>query len=174
MELNREQIIKALECCGAYNHGKTCKECPYRQIDLGDDEICSNRMSLDALALIKELTLELEAMRTAANSYKMHNEKLTEENERLRGERDARAILNAELIERKNELQKANEELGQYCQELEKELNGCADIIVNTVRKMQNRFAVHLGAYGINDKVKISEVFGLLGTIEKEMLEGEE
>ncbi len=33
----------------------------------------------NALSLIKELTVELEAMRTAANSYKMHNEKLVEE-----------------------------------------------------------------------------------------------
>jgi regulator of replication initiation timing len=45
----------------------------------------------DALSLInsqeqriEKLAVELEAMRCAANSYKMHNKELTEENERLR------------------------------------------------------------------------------------------
>ena len=36
-----------------------------------------------ALALIKELIVELDAMCGSANSYKLHNEKLAEENERL-------------------------------------------------------------------------------------------
>ena len=84
MELNREQIKKALECCGEYNHGQPCKECPYMYDELADNEICSNRMAQDALSLIKELTVELEAMRGAANSYKMHNEELTEEDENWR------------------------------------------------------------------------------------------
>lgn len=73
--MNSEQIIKALECCALGD----CYPCPYGNIGAG----CRDKMSEDALALIKELTLELVAMRTAANSYKTHNEKLTEENERL-------------------------------------------------------------------------------------------
>ena len=60
--MNREQIIKALECCGAYTHGTTCNSCPYMHIELTDNEICSNRMSLDALSLIKELTEENERL----------------------------------------------------------------------------------------------------------------
>ena len=104
MELNREQIIKALEECGAKT---TCNDCPL----VGDFDLrmpCQRKLCLEAHSLIKELTqsneqlsesydhlektkdellsersrlcIELEAMRTAANSYKMHNEKLTEEN----------------------------------------------------------------------------------------------
>ena len=79
MELNREQIIKALECCRHSDSSEEyCADCPYYTV-----KYCAAKISEDALSLIKELTVELEAMRGAANSYKMHNEKLTEENERL-------------------------------------------------------------------------------------------
>ncbi len=93
MELNTEQIKKALEHC---IKDDTCEQCPYSPFTCHIQE--------NALALIKQLTednvyglsakspaekcerlsVELEAMRTAANSYKMHNKKLTEENERLK------------------------------------------------------------------------------------------
>ena len=42
----------------------------------------SNKLH-DAEERVKELTIELDAMRGAANSYKMHNERLTEDNETL-------------------------------------------------------------------------------------------
>ena len=58
MELNREQIIKALECCNKTN----CKECPYTPSGKVDifDITCSINMARDTLALIKELTEENE------------------------------------------------------------------------------------------------------------------
>ena len=40
----------------------------------------------DAEEKIKKLDVDLKAMRGAANSYKLHNKKLTEENERLRAD----------------------------------------------------------------------------------------
>ena len=73
--LNAEQVKKALKCCGEYTHGTTCNNCPYMHIELADNEICSNRMSQDALALItsqeqriKELTEENERMKKALNT----------------------------------------------------------------------------------------------------------
>ena len=78
MELDREQIIKALECCTS--ESEFCTGCPFLEVGA-----CKQSSLLKlALSLIKELTVDLEAMRGAANSYKMHNDKLTEENERLR------------------------------------------------------------------------------------------
>ena len=65
MELNREQIIKALECCGA-NDDCVGYKCPY----YANCQFCITRISKDALSLIKELT---------------------EENERLRGEKEHNA-----------------------------------------------------------------------------------
>lgn len=84
MKLNREQIVKALECCikvGGYRMGEHCRaNCPLF------DTRCALLLPQNALSLINELTVELDAMRCAANSYKMHYEKLTEENERLRAD----------------------------------------------------------------------------------------
>lgn len=49
MEINRDQIIKALECC--VNH--MCNECPLR-----DGRCANGEMGRLALAIIKELTEE--------------------------------------------------------------------------------------------------------------------
>ena len=105
MELKRDDIIKALECLLSTDYyGK--EFCERKVCSYSKCENCLDDALRDALSLIKELTdeltecytnkaklteenaylkhIELEAMRSAANSYKMHNEKLTEENERLR------------------------------------------------------------------------------------------
>lgn len=46
---------------------------------------CDER-DAERLKQVAELTIELDAMRSAANSYKMDNQRLTEENERLTSE----------------------------------------------------------------------------------------
>ena len=101
MQLDKEKIIKALECCTCLGENENCPNCKYNT-----EYLKGSSLLIDALAHIKELTeelvkcytdkaklteenaylkhIELEAMRGAANSYKIHNEKLTEENERLR------------------------------------------------------------------------------------------
>ena len=55
MELNREQIIKALECCTSCSCGV---DCPYY-----DSTLCQYHIMRDALSLIKELTEENERLR---------------------------------------------------------------------------------------------------------------
>ena len=65
MELNREQIIKALEC---WTSEYGCTGCPLSEQGCFDCGQIPIEISKSILALIKELT---------------------EENERLRGERDA-------------------------------------------------------------------------------------
>ena len=50
MELNRDDIIKALECCSLGD----CFPCPYSKWKAG----CRDEMCGDALSLIKELTEE--------------------------------------------------------------------------------------------------------------------
>ena len=79
--MERNEIIKALECC-TDKKKYHCEDCPYFYKSEGIKSSMEILMT-DALSLIKELTVELEAMRGAANSFKMHNERLTEENERL-------------------------------------------------------------------------------------------
>ena len=62
MELNREQIIKALECC---NEEHTCNECPYC------DNCYNGKVVENALSLIKELTEENERLRVASDKAKL-------------------------------------------------------------------------------------------------------
>ena len=77
MELNREQIIKALECCSK----ETCEDCPYANEDIFDTS-CGINMAKDALALIKELTEENERLRAECENqsllWKKHFESIYE------------------------------------------------------------------------------------------------
>lgn len=58
MELNREQIIKALECCSI---NQSCDGCP--MFDKEPIADCTNYVISCALSLIKELTEEDERLR---------------------------------------------------------------------------------------------------------------
>jgi hypothetical protein len=85
MKLNREQIIKALECCIEVEY---CATCPATDYCKGVDNLTEN-----ALSLIKELSEEKDTWEAIAKSYQKQFEdcaedraKLTEENERLRGD----------------------------------------------------------------------------------------
>ena len=87
MELNREQIIKALEYCA--NHDECVGVmCPYYATG------CEKLMPKDALSLINELTEEVNDLKedkelysVFCEDYKKQIKKLTEENERLRAEK---------------------------------------------------------------------------------------
>ena len=46
---------------------------------------------------VKDLTIELKAMRGAANSYKIHNKALTEENEYLKQQNEIYEVLNKNM-----------------------------------------------------------------------------
>ena len=55
----RENIIKALECCGVSSELRVCTaDCPYFSIPLEDVDNCNDVLARDALVLIKELTEE--------------------------------------------------------------------------------------------------------------------
>lgn len=59
MELDREQIVKALECCTSPDGDSNCSLlCP-----CGDINLCTQSLMAHALALIKELTEENEKLR---------------------------------------------------------------------------------------------------------------
>lgn len=89
MELNREQVIKALECCTTINvNVKNCGKCPLRY------ENCTIELPNACLSLIKELTEKVEAYRNELGEVRValaeannDKKKLTEENERLRAKK---------------------------------------------------------------------------------------
>ena len=108
MGLNKEEIIKALECCTrsgcSDNETKDCPLKPY--------EDCSTRLATDALAIIKaqdQKIFELEnRIKENENGYaqtlfleKCKNKDLVEKNERLKEKADRfRDNLKAVLEER--------------------------------------------------------------------------
>ncbi len=106
MELKRDEIIKALECCKSFRDFYMCDICPYCRLELADDENCTNRLSQDALALIKELTEENEMLKKAKYIFSTvdycaddlaealeENKRLTEENERLKAELKSKTLI---------------------------------------------------------------------------------
>ena len=105
MELNAEQIKKALECCQFRHIKKNCDECKYHR---WIEPACRDLICQDALTLInsqeqkiKELTEEFEKIKNVkyifstvdycsddlANALK-ENKRLIEENESLRSSVD--------------------------------------------------------------------------------------
>lgn len=182
--MDKEQIIKDIEellqehCAHDYKYS---------------EKICGYETIKDAIALIKELTEELEKERTWANSM---IDNLRDDIEELTNE-------NKELI--KN----ASYYLGQYekkCEEcerlMESECDHCAcvlldqrddareeaekykkyyfhrgydkweaEIKVETVRKMQEDIAMHFGTYTDKDEVKVLDVVRLINRITEEILE---
>jgi len=90
MELNREQIIKALECLSG-NRDIECDKC-YFYWHGGRGKSCRYGVSEAALSLINELTEEISNEDKKAFSL---IKELTEENERLRANaKSATEILN--------------------------------------------------------------------------------
>lgn len=83
--MEREQIEKALECCMYRSKNVIgCDECPYGDITLTDDEICSEKLADDATTLISELTKERDGLNILLDCYVAEQEKLNAEIERLR------------------------------------------------------------------------------------------
>lgn len=153
--MNREQIIKALECCSKQykdNTSDKCPDCMYHNSGCN----CVLQAITDALALIKELT---QANEQLSESYD-HLEKtkdellsersrLTEENERLRAENKRYAEL----------------EEGCY-------VTGYKNIKADTVQEIKTQFALHYGTHTDKDMTPIMEMFKLLDQIEKDIKEG--
>ena len=144
MELNREQIIKALGCCISRNLAE-CHHCPY-----APENECHRLVLTNALSLINELTEENESLKQCLEhehasfmetfgEYGEKCERLTEENERLR---DTAYRLECEVHRER----------------------------ANTVRKMQERLHERKVSYG-NITFRVVPIDDI-DQIAKEMLEG--
>ncbi len=136
--MEREQIIKALECCKT-PLASDCENCSYtgKRLEDGVYEGCVNCLVGDALSLIKELT---------------------EENERLRGERAKFfEYKHGTLVRNALVLTKNKKEFDDFCKAIK----------ADTVRKMQERILEH-ASNGYPRKVRVD----VIDQIVKEMTEG--
>lgn len=185
--LNAEQIKRGLEHCTATSY--KCEECPYFYKSEGIKSSMEILMT-DALALInsqeqriKELGeelakcytdkaklteenayikhIELEAMRSVANSYKMHNEKFAEENERLRDnlDRTEKALITVD---------KAHNDLLTDTFRIE------AEAKADTVQKYREKLYREFAYLGAKDKFNKEFFLTTADQIAKEMLEGKD
>lgn len=163
MEPNREQIIKALECCTyggdiTKSQAEVCSPCPYFH-----EGNCTDILKENALSLIKELTEQVEKdnktiidLYHEAETYLAQRDclrnqvkNLTEENERLK----------ARVLEENHLRHQAEEMLA----------NGMSVVKADTVRKMHSEIKERCIKGGIYPAF----VKSTIDQIAKEMLEGE-
>jgi FtsZ-binding cell division protein ZapB len=136
MELNREQIVKALDCF----HKRIL-----------DTNLAEMITETEMMSIIDTITLINE---------------LTEENERLRAEKEVLEINNKDLKYRNKELTAFNRRWAKECAELQDE---CDQIKAGAVRKMQERLKSRKVSYG-NTTFMVVHIDDI-DQIAKEMLE---
>lgn len=73
MEIDREKVIKGLECCAV--PGGNCLECPYGNYGVDENGLeCENKMAADALELLKADQAELIRQRDIISKYRKADE----------------------------------------------------------------------------------------------------
>ena len=144
MELNREQIAKALECCQIRHINKACDDCYYHR---WLDPICRGVLCEDALALIKELTEENERLKKDVADLQ----------DELKCEKETNAHLCSQYMSENHLRHQAEEMLA----------NGMSVVRADTVREMTARIKEYF-PYDAD-----SGLYVVLDQIAKELLEGE-
>ena len=124
------EIINALECCTT--KGAKCSDCPaFKKVDRSD---CKKyfRGAIDLINLqkaeIERLNIELQSMRSAANSYKMHYETVKSETIKEFAERFAKAL---------SEFDMSSVGLPEYDRGYKDCMTAIEDTIDNLVKEME-------------------------------------
>ena len=151
MELNKEQIIKALECC--HTDKFSCIDCPFQYLNKFKE--CTN-INKNAVALIKELAEENERLRGENEQWRNDWERNQSQWEEAYGK------LEQENIEQDEAIIRALKEMGKIRQETK----------ADTVRKMQERldkrFCHDPAFLGVEQRL----IMDVIDQIAKEILEG--
>lgn len=125
--MEKELIIKALECCGSKHSdiGKySCKECPLNGQNFDEGACYDEVLHNNALALIKELTEECEKLKSIGISKDIVIESLAEENERLKNICNSYALQYGTARDKEVFLRKERADTVREMQERFKELMG--------------------------------------------------
>ena len=162
MELNREQIVKALECCASPK--QMCKDCPMPE-EIKDDCRCMEVISRNALALYRELTEENANLRLDVSSYKLERERNDSRSADLVAELVEAAELNLKLTEENERLRAKGAEWRGCADTLFEEINKTK---TDTVRNMQERLKK---AFNFGHTILEKSICDIINQIAKELLE---
>lgn len=171
MELNRDEIIKALECC--YTNTLSCIDCPYQAPDKFLE--CSDLVH-NAVSLVKELTEENANWEPIAEGYRKQFEdcaeergKLTEENERLKTElRQTAQKLKA--VEEVNEKLTADVEWAQRrIIDTDKKVARLREEIADNIKRFADRLKRY---YDANDKYLGYSIAYNIDRVAEELIKG--
>ena len=86
--LDREKVMRGLECCCTHIVGMSCRNCPY-EIEQREDEgisDCTSVLAYDALALLKE---QEETINELQNAYGYLQKQFFEAQDKLLNEQEA-------------------------------------------------------------------------------------
>ena len=190
MELVKEEIIRALECCIGIKGIDACANCP---ACLGCND-CVDFLREESLALIKELTEERDALEHHNNYLKgLIDIAFVKELQGFDEKSAVKAVAEAEMWRmialrekrREEEIERLNakiyewrnlvEVLNQNNAELEAELAQTYDLLdeakADTVQKMQERLKEYLDDFYTTDEDALLDVPDLIDQIAKEVLE---
>ncbi len=126
-----KEIKKALENCQKDN----CLDCPY----FIDEKRCrANDLLLDTITLINELESENDTLHTNLCEWRKENQKLKDENERLKRDYVVKAY--EKLSERHNKLKRNFKNIEKYFKEkLKEKVNGNnVDYFVDAIKILKN------------------------------------
>ena len=165
--MEREQIIKDLECCKFGKNEAKCKECNWHP---WTKPRCWRLLASNALSLIKELTEKskmwqeaYDCIDSACRELSSKCDRLTEENERLRAENEALAISEVKECEISQML----------VYRIRNKHPAVMAVIADTVQKYREKLYREFASLGVKDKFNKEFFLTKADQIAKEMLEGE-
>jgi len=141
--MDKEKIIKALECFASQPNFSNCVGCYFETKGICEQN-CSSDLADIVLQLIKELIKENEDLKYDIDSSVILLKKQSEESR----------------IEHQNQMRM-----------LDEIYDGIVQLRVNIVRKIQEDVAIYFGTYTDKDEVKVSDVIRVISRITEEILE---
>ena len=152
MELNREQIIKALECCQEPTV-ENCAKCPYIDVPRIKGRDCLSKCYEDIVALINSQEQRIKELITENKQFRYEQRKLIEENEKLRTvifkkEDTMQIILQEHQAEYDSMAKSVNE-----ASELIRKLRANKEKLINAYKKLLDEHQKTLSHYFIDTTI---------------------
>jgi hypothetical protein len=161
-----------LECCGG--DIVECQKCAYAKNGYGR---CKERAAQEALSLIKQLTQAHEMLSESYDHLEKTKDELIAEKSRLTEVNALQTITLIEFDKQVQRLTEENERLRGDCAKganaLIEEIQKNRTIEADTVREMQHKIWLEFSDCHVEDEICVGSFRASVDQIAKEMLEGE-